>query len=802
MSNSPAPSLPASDGELSDHAPIDSTFYGDNSPTKRACHSKTWKDIKRLKKQLPDDPDNKSTHICIVKLPAGEDGGQRMCNQKLTLHKNNPKGVTKVKSWLTTKANDHLAQCHPVDSEAGADAVKRGAHRAVEKVGVVLDYGMPDDDGVSIDPVSKFRLSKRERSLSAQAQWYVYSSMRVSKGEFESVFFKTMLKETGDGPKTAILTQANLKDFLKAEWTVFFTYLRVILKEKNEQAMGNGFAQALHDGGTLQNKKKFQALALQFIAPGWKKNIVLTIGLIKSLRNKDQDVADLWRSTMTKRTGFDYDTIVTRMRADRAAKGVAGALGMDEEEVCEMHDTDKLGRSGLGGLVRTKNKVEINPFPEGVALVKKAHGVGAYFGYSTRRFDLSEVGKGLGNCPDITIKVDYNTTRIAAVHGLLHSELRLNRALKAYALKYTPGWALSSEDWRVAADFEAVLNCTRVTSTLAQIETKYMAAFTMLIKQLAMTKLRAKTLDVIDLNKVTADPKLPRTSVAVDCLSKEGQTVRERATVEGERRWCGNKGEVLEGGAISMGRHELLAMLLDKRTLGCQHVTADVRNAAIAVYLEEYAKFARTAKAYNCQAATERLAAEQAAPEATATTALATVPSGLASGNTFGVAAWGSDDDDDEDDADEDEDEVITNEAKAALKAWRKYKVEWLDMYPDLKKKKKVDEPLDLVEDLMQLDIGRLYKHVEGVDQGRKLYGWIPLMASCSTGQLGALSAESYCERVLSCANNVLVKGNTLLSDEEVEMLVVLRMNRGFMQFMREYYKKEAKKAFEQTGVG
>ena len=102
----------------------------------------------------------------------------------------------------------------------------------------------------------------------------------------------------------------------------------------------------------------------------------------------------------------------------------------------------------------------------------------------------------------------------------------------------------------------------------------------------------------------------------------------------------------------------------------------------------------------------------------------------------------------------------------------------------------------------MQLDIGRLYKHVEGVDQGRKLYGWIPLMASCSTGQLGALSAESYCERVLSCAKNVLVKGNTLLSDEEVEMLVVLRMNRGFMQFMREYYKKEAKQAFEQTVVG
>ena len=74
-------------------------------------------------------------------------------------------------------------------------------------------------------------------------------------------------------------------------------------------------------------------------------------------------------------------------------------------------------------------------------------------------------------------------------------------------------------------------------------------------------------------------------------------------------------------------------------------------------------------------------------------------------------------------------------------------------------------------------------------------------MACNSVGQLGALSAESYCERVLSCANNVVTKGNTLLSDEEVEMLVVLRMNRDFMAFMREHYGAEAKQTFGQAVV-
>ena len=101
----------------------------------------------------------------------------------------------------------------------------------------------------------------------------------------------------------------------------------------------------------------------------------------------------------------------------------------------------------------------------------------------------------------------------------------------------------------------------------------------------------------------------------------------------------------------------------------------------------------------------------------------------------------------------------------------------------------------------MGLNIGTLYKQLESMDPGRVQLGWIPAMAASSVGQLGALSAESYCERVLSCANNVVVKGNTLLNDEEVEMIAVLRMNRQFMKFMREHYAKEEAQEFNMTVV-
>ena len=86
--------------------------------------------------------------------------------------------------------------------------------------------------------------------------------------------------------------------------------------------------------------------------------------------------------------------------------------------------------------------------------------------------------------------------------------------------------------------------------------------------------------------------------------------------------------------------------------------------------------------------------------------------------------------------------------------------------------------------ELMSLDIGPIYNDMTK----NSLYGYLPLMVGCSIGQLGALNAESFCERVLSCANNVVKVDNTLLDDFEVEMLVTLRMNKAFMEFMRVHY--------------
>ena len=53
---------------------------------------------------------------------------------------------------------------------------------------------------------------------------------------------------------------------------------------------------------------------------------------------------------------------------------------------------------------------------------------------------------------------------------------------------------------------------------------------------------------------------------------------------------------------------------------------------------------------------------------------------------------------------------------------------------------------------------------------------------------LGALNAESFCERVLSCVKLVVSDLHVSLKPKEIRMLVMLRMNRDFMEYMRASY--------------
>ena len=67
-------------------------------------------------------------------------------------------------------------------------------------------------------------------------------------------------------------------------------------------------------------------------------------------------------------------------------------------------------------------------------------------------------------------------------------------------------------------------------------------------------------------------------------------------------------------------------------------------------------------------------------------------------------------------------------------------------------------------------------------------YVLMPLIESAPKFQIVWLNAESNNEKVISVSNDVVTEGNTLMSDGDIDMLVVLPISSKFMEFMRSKY--------------
>ena len=61
-------------------------------------------------------------------------------------------------------------------------------------------------------------------------------------------------------------------------------------------------------------------------------------------------------------------------------------------------------------------------------------------------------------------------------------------------------------------------------------------------------------------------------------------------------------------------------------------------------------------------------------------------------------------------------------------------------------------------------------------------------MSMIAVSTLGSLNDESFCECVLSSVKLVVSDLHVSLKPSEIRMLVILRMNRGFMEYMRKTY--------------
>ena len=128
-------------------------------------------------------------------------------------------------------------------------------------------------------------------------------------------------------------------------------------------------------------------------------------------------------------------------------------------------------------------------------------------------------------------------------------------------------------------------------------------------------------------------------------------------------------------------------------------------------------------------------------------------------------------------------------EFDAIIKKWKRYNPNWKMLYPEELGWKEGGSALIDVADLMGLDVKQMMDQLEE-DNADNKFGYIPLMMGCSIGQLGALEAERFVERVNSVGKLVVPVDERkttgrLQATSRIDKLITLRMNTEFMNFMR-----------------
>jgi hypothetical protein len=97
----------------------------------------------------------------------------------------------------------------------------------------------------------------------------------------------------------------------------------------------------------------------------------------------------------------------------------------------------------------------------------------------------------------------------------------------------------------------------------------------------------------------------------------------------------------------------------------------------------------------------------------------------------------------------------------------------------------------DLMTDLLDDDMFKVYSDMLRSETLRiqewnpAKFGYLPMM---TVAVLGVLNAESFCERVLSCVKLVVSDLHVSLKADEIRILVMIRMNHEFMEYMRASY--------------
>ena len=118
-----------------------------------------------------------------------------------------------------------------------------------------------------------------------------------------------------------------------------------------------------------------------------------------------------------------------------------------------------------------------------------------------------------------------------------------------------------------------------------------------------LTGMRAETFQIVYLDKVGHESKLPRTLKSIRDFTNDGKVTQKRAILETKRGYCGNSGELINGASIIMTNREKIDVLLDSCTCNLPYLkeNKEIRDNILHLLLEGYIRYGRVTEMYQRQ---------------------------------------------------------------------------------------------------------------------------------------------------------------------------------------------------------
>jgi hypothetical protein len=132
------------------------------------------------------------------------------------------------------------------------------------------------------------------------------------------------------------------------------------------------------------------------------------------------------------------------------------------------------------------------------------HDVAKEYSYGTRCSQLLDCCEDEG-CPQIKPQLDLNTTRVAAQHTLLRTNLRIHKDHNRYVVKngkekHVQKLEVTSSEWNAVAEMEATLSLVSQLTIISQHERAWTGAFyTIVSRRLIMHKPVGRANPAVDL---------------------------------------------------------------------------------------------------------------------------------------------------------------------------------------------------------------------------------------------------------------------------------------------------------------